>query len=231
MQKSPLVLAMLTLAIELSSALYQRCAAAAPEAAQPQVPTPEGEAAPGDDLPTIVVPQRPVHAVPEGDAMPARPVTLMGHDGRDAALRSPAAPARSYAPGAPPVTRINGAARVGDILSLTVQGRSVRLFGVQPPQSDDRCAPSADMAPRPCLEVAKEALAARLEGHDAVSCRVPPGQRAPVPAAVCTDAAGTDLGGFLVTQGLAMFDPRQSYDYVGAESAARASRRGLWRYR
>ncbi len=228
--RNVLLPAVLALALAFVSAGHQRIATAAPEAVQPQVSTPEGEAAPGDDLPTIVVPQRPVHAVPEGEALPPRPVTLKGRDGRDAALRSPTPP-RSYAPSGPPLTRINGAARIGDVLSLTVQGRAVRLFGVQPPDASDRCAPSADVAPRPCLEVAHEALAARLNGDDAVSCRVPPGQRAPVPAAVCVDAAGIDLGGFLVAQGLALFDPRQSYDYLGAESAARASRRGLWRYR
>lgn len=246
MRKSSLLPAVLALALAVPSLILdQRDATAAPETPQPQVTAPAEIGAPGGtpavpggdarepaaDLPTIAVPQRPVHTVPEGDALPARPVTLKGRDGRDVALRSPAPSARSSAPSAPPLTRINGAARVGEILSLTVQGRSVRLFGVQPPQAGDRCAANADMAPRPCLDLAHEALAARLKGNDAVSCRVPPGQRAPVPAAVCFDATGTDLGGFLVAQGLAVFDPRQSYDYVGTESAARSSRRGLWRYR
>ena len=245
MQKPSLLPAVLALALAVPSLiLHQRNATAAPETPQPPVSAPAMDAPsgapavpgadarePAADLPTIVVPQRPVHAVPEGEALPARPVTLKGRDGRDVALRSPSTSARRSAPSAPPLMRINGAARVGEILSLTVQGRTVRLFGVQPPQAGDRCAANADMAPRPCLDLAHEALAARLKGDDAVACRVPPGQRAPVPAAVCFDATGTDLAGFLVAQGLAVFDPRQSYDYVGAESAARSSRRGLWRYR
>jgi endonuclease YncB( thermonuclease family) len=52
-----------------------------------------------------------------------------------------------------------------------------------------------------------------------------------VPAAVCRDSAGIDLGGLLVAEGFALADPTQSYDYFGAEAAARQLRRGLWRYR
>lgn len=233
MRKPSLLPAVLALALAVPGLiLHQRNATAAPETPQPPVSAPAAEdGTPAADLPTIAVTQRPVHAVPEDDAKPALPVTIKGRDGRATALRSPARAPASYVPSPPAVTRINGAARVADVVSLTVQGRPVRLFGVQPPQVGDRCAANADMAPRPCLDLAHEALAARLKGNDAVSCRVPPGQRAPVPAAVCFDATGTDLGGFLVAQGLAVFDPRQSYDYVGAESDARSSRRGLWRYR
>ena len=70
-----------------------------------------------------------------------------------------------------------------------------------------------------------------LKANAAVSCRVPPGQRRAVAAALCIDAAGVDLAGFLVAQGFALADPAQSYDYVGAETVARSQKRGLWRYR
>ena len=55
--------------------------------------------------------------------------------------------------------------------------------------------------------------------------------RFPVPAAVCRDAGGADLGGMLVAEGFALADPTQSYDYFSAEAAARQLRRGLWQYR
>jgi len=173
------------------------------------------------DLPSVEVPSRPVHAVPPDDGAPARPVT-MG--------RAPSAESRSPAPPSAPAVIINGAAKLGGGFSLTVGQRAIELFGVKPAHSGDRCAGGAQPASN-CGEVARGALAARLKANAAVSCRVPPGQRRAVPAALCTDAAGVDLGGFLVAQGFALADPTQSYDYVGAEGVARSLKRGLWRYR
>ena len=187
-------------------------------------------AAPAGDLPTVEIGQRPVHVVPEGDAGPARPVTIKGRDGRETALRAP--PMRThYTPSPPPLTQISGTARVTDGVSLSVHGRKVRLFGVRAPEARDLCSTSDSTAPRPCSDEARGALSAQLAANDQISCRVPPGQRAPVPAAVCHDANGTDLGGMLVADGFALADPTQSYDYFGAEAAARQLRRGLWHYR
>ena len=58
----------------------------------------------------------------------------------------------------------------------------------------------------------------------------PGGSRQDSPA-ICLDGDGVDLGGFLVAEGLALADPAQSYDYVGAEGIARAQKRGLWLFR
>jgi len=174
------------------------------------------------DLPSVEVPTRPVHVVPPDDGAPARPVTMMG--------RSPSAESRPPAPPTAPAVLINGAAKLGGGFSLTVGQRAIELFGVKPPPSGERCAGGAQPASN-CGEVARGALAARLKANAAVSCRVPPGQRRAVPAALCIDAAGVDLGGFLVAQGFALADPAQSYDYVGAEDVARSLKRGLWRYR
>jgi endonuclease YncB( thermonuclease family) len=81
-----------------------------------------------------------------------------------------------------------------------------------------------------CRDVARKALAQRHAAHSQVHCRIPPGQRG-APGAICLDASGTDLGGFLVAEGFALADPAQSYDYVGAEGVARSFHRGLWHYR
>ena len=187
------------------------------------------------DLPTIAVPQRPVHTVPDYDTAPPKPVILKGRDGRDIAPRSePQVAARRPPPVASPqvpALTISGPARVDQAVSLMVRGRSVPLFGVRAPQAGDRCAAGPGMAPRACNEVAREVLAARLSGNATVFCRVPRGQRDGATSAVCLDAHGVDLGGFLVGEGFALADPRQSYDYAGAESVARSTHRGLWRFR
>lgn len=220
-----------------ASAAIPPAVAVAPEpsagSSQPAVQL--AAAAPGDDLPVIEVPERVVHSVPDEEP-PPQPVTLKGRDGRDMRPRSatqlaarPAMPAPSPSPA--PMPMIRGAAHVGDVVSLMVQGRTVPLFGVKAPQAGDRCAAAPQMAPRSCGEVARAALAARLKANPAVSCRIPPGQRAAVPGAICLDSTGVDLAGFLIGEGLALADPAQSYDYAGAENVARSTRRGLWRYR
>lgn len=105
----------------------------------------------------------------------------------------------------------------------------MRLFGVRVAEARDRCGLGQGDA-RSCSEVARDALAQRLQRYPNVSCRVPAGQRGD-PAAICIDAAGTDLGGFLVAEGLALADTSQSYEYFGPEGVARYFGRGLWRYR
>jgi endonuclease YncB( thermonuclease family) len=112
-----------------------------------------------------------------------------------------------------------------------VLGRKVPLFGISATRRGDRCQSAIAESPRSCDEVAREALAGRLRTNTFVSCRVPPGQPRGAGAAVCLDATGVDLAGFLAGQGLALADRAQSYDYVGAEGVARSLRRGLWRYR
>ena len=187
------------------------------------------EAAPAD-LPTVVVDPRPVHAVPDQDPPPPPHVTLRDREGNAVAWHAPP-PVRRSPSAMPSPLLISGKARVAESLSLSLRGRALRLFGVRLAPGGDRCAAEVTGAPSPCDEVARQALATRLRIDNDVSCRVPPGQRALPPGAVCQDASGLDLGGFLVAQGLALADPAQSYEYVGAETAARAARRGLWNYR
>ncbi len=114
--------------------------------------------------------------------------------------------------------------------TLSVAGHNLRLFGVRLAEPRDRCG----LGPgdnRSCSDVARDALAQRLQHYPSVSCRVPPGQRGSDQAASCTDNSGTDLAGFLVGEGYALADTNQSFDYFGAEGVARSNRRGLWRYR
>lgn len=190
-------------------------------------------ASPSAPLPTVEVKQRPVHTVPDYVPPPA-PVTWKDSPARDRAGRAPQVAARRAPPPSPrqiPTPVVRGAAKLGAQLSLEVHGRSLPLFGVRLPATGDRCATAAGSGLRPCGELARAALGARLHGNDTVSCRVPAGQRFHHGAAICLDSTGVDLGGFLVGEGLALADPSESYDYVGAEGVARSLHRGLWRYR
>jgi endonuclease YncB( thermonuclease family) len=210
----------------------------APEIAMvaPEIAPPPPEIAPppvpGSDLPVVAVRPRAVHTVDEDQVAPPRPVTLQSRDGHPVAEKPPlAAPVPPRQAAAVPVPQIKGAARVADVVSLSVIGRSLQLFGVKPPMPGDRCAISSRMAPRNCAEVAQEVLATRLRNNSAVSCRVSPNQNGELTAAVCLDSTGVDLAGFLVGEGFALADSAQGRNYSGAESIARSSHRGLWQYR
>jgi len=182
-------------------------------------------------LPTVEVPQRPLHTVPD-DFPPPRPVTFNGRDGKEIAPRpAPAMLAsRTPPPQQPAVRTIAGAARVLDAVTLVIGWRPVTLFGVKAPTAGDRCTRGPEV-PHLCGDLARDVLALRLLRNGNVSCRVPPGQHGGAQAAICLDANGVDLGGWLVAEGLALADSTGSYDYVGAQKVARSVRRGLWRYR
>ncbi|MBV8653720.1 MAG: hypothetical protein JO255_19825, partial [Alphaproteobacteria bacterium] len=154
------------------------------------------------------------------------------------AQTAPAQTAVATPPQAPPggaapqgaAVQIAGPAQASGAATLVIFGRPIRLFGVRPPGAADRCAPAnaAGADALPCTEQAHRALMARLAPNAGVSCRVPAPSAA---GAICLDAQGVDLGGLLVAEGLALADPSQSYDYVGAESIARTQHRGLWLFR
>lgn len=185
------------------------------------------------DLPTIAVDPLPIHTVPDVDT-PVPKVTLFDRNGKEIGSRE-----ASAAPSPPPqasrssalsnLVVFGGAAEASGGTNLVVSGKPVRLFGVRVADPRDQCG----LGPgdkRSCAEVARDALAQRLQRAPRVNCHTPEGQRGD-PAAVCTDASGTDLGGFLVAEGLALADTSQSYDYYGSEGVARSFRRGLWHYR
>jgi endonuclease YncB( thermonuclease family) len=131
---------------------------------------------------------------------------------------------------APPGATFNGKGSAAGGTMVSVSGHDIRLFGVRLADPRDKCGlGSGDN--RSCSDVARDALTQRLQHYPNIACRVPPGQRGHEQAAICTDNSGTDLAGFLVSEGYALADTNQSFDYFGAEGVARANRRGLWRYR
>ncbi len=154
-----------------------------------------------------------------------------------------AAPPPSYRPSVPPggagapmaqvaalPTSISGPANATGTVSLAISGHSVRLFGVLPPASTDRCALGRG-TPQVCSDVAEAMLAARLARSPTVTCRVPPGSNAADPARICLDATGADIAGYLVSEGLAVADRHAGRGYAGAENSARSAGKGLWRFR
>jgi endonuclease YncB( thermonuclease family) len=229
----------------------------APQAAES--PAPAVAALP--PLPTRTIPEWRTHAVPEDEVPSApKPLDLrVPSTGSAAAPAAPAF--RPFASlqqqpspgGATPVPgprggtgpQVAGAAQAEGATALRVDGQPLHLFGIRPPTSGDRCAAPATTAAQgnpapgsgaqarrtlPCLEQAQGVLAARLKGKANVSCRFPGASRQDSPA-ICLDGDGVDLAGVLVAEGLALADPAQSYDYVGAEGVARSQKRGLWLFR
>jgi endonuclease YncB( thermonuclease family) len=214
---------------------------------------------PASDLPNVDVASRTVHTVPDSEP-PAESVTVVDRNGRtlkelkpsgglsptyvpsvgpggaSTASRGPtrpvlAAPVPSSRLGsAPPGATFDGKGGAAGGMMLAVSGRNIRLFGVRLAEPRDKCGLGAGDN-RPCRDVARDALAQRLQHYPNVACRVPPGQRGSDQAAICTDNSGTDLAGFLVGEGYALADTNQTFDYFGTEGLARANRRGLWRYR
>src|SRR5438477_5066336 len=141
-----------------------------------------------------------------------------------------AKPVEEAAARPPAPSSLSGPAHATGTVSLAVNGHSVRLYGVLPPASTDRCALGTG-APQTCAEVTQAMLAARLARSASVTCQLPPGTTPAEPARICLDATGVDVGGYLVGEGLAVADPHAGKGYAGAESAARTSGKGLWRFR
>ncbi|MGH7123224.1 MAG: hypothetical protein ACREFI_02545, partial [Stellaceae bacterium] len=111
----------------------------------------------------------------------------------------PSVPARGAQQAALPAapSTLSGPAQATGTVSLAVAGHTVRLYGVLPPASTDRCALGAGQ-PLACAEVTQAMLAARLARSASVTCQLPPGVGASDPARICLDATGVDIAGYLV---------------------------------
>jgi endonuclease YncB( thermonuclease family) len=195
----------------------------------PVPPAPSG----ADQLPELPVQDvRPLNAHPVPDTEPPVPhVTLQDRQGNVIARPAQNPVPRQQAalpPPAPPMS-LKGPARATGTISLAVDGHTLRLYGVLPPASTDRCG-LGTAEPQPCAEVTQAVLAARLARSASVTCRMPSGGTAADSARICLDATGVDLAGFLIAEGLAVAD-RRAADYAGAEGIARSAHRGLWLYR
>ena len=135
--------------------------------------------------------------------------------------------------GNPPETRwretiqadVAGRARVIDGDTIEVSSARIRLFGVDAPESAQRCL--AGTRRWPCGEQATRALAGRVDGRS-VACEERDRDRYGRIVAVCR-SDGRDVNAWLVREGWAMAYRRYSAAYVGEEVAAKAAQRGVWR--
>lgn len=117
-----------------------------------------------------------------------------------------------------------GQASVIDGDTLEIHGQRIRLFGIDAVESRQRC--NRDGQAWNCGKESAFALADRI-GRSAIDCRGRERDRYGRLVAVCFKGA-EDLNRWMVEQGWAVAYRRYSVDYVAAEEAARAARRGLW---
>jgi endonuclease YncB( thermonuclease family) len=183
---------------------------------QPQMPSPPAAAPVLPPLPETVLGKVPLHSIPDPGG-PERNVSPEVANG----------PSQLGAPASVP-KQFSGAVRVSGPNALIVGSVPVQLYGIKAPLADDKCGMAGS---EPCATVAQRTMASRL-ATTKISCQVPsPKPGIIVAFAICLDSQGTDIAGSLVSDGLALADPRQSYDYVGAESIAKGLKRGLWAFR
>ena len=114
----------------------------------------------------------------------------------------------------------------GDTLHFAKLGERVRLLGIDAPETRQSCNTSHGKRYR-CGQAAAEALKMRI-ATNAVRCEAKERGRYGRLIAVCFDAGGTDLNGWLVEQGHALAYRRYSMRYVAQEASARKARRGIW---
>ena len=118
-----------------------------------------------------------------------------------------------------------GPARIIDGDTLEVRGSRVRLYGIDAPESAQRCRAGGRVWA--CGRAATRALARRI-GSRPVACterdRDPYGRV----VAVC-QVGGVDVNAWMVAAGWAFAYRKYSMQYVKEEMAAKAARRGVWR--
>jgi endonuclease YncB( thermonuclease family) len=128
---------------------------------------------------------------------------------------------RARVPGA--AASLHGPARVVDGDTLEVDGRKIRMFGIDAPERAQTCRRN-----RETYACGHEATAALRElVADAVTCQGRDTDRYGRLVAVCFHG-GRDINAAMVEQGWAVAYRQYSTDYVGQEAAARSARRGLW---
>lgn len=120
---------------------------------------------------------------------------------------------------------VSGIAKVTDGDSLRLQGKKIRLFGIDAPESRQRCTNSQAQSYR-CGDVSRDALRAMTQGQR-IRCIRRDVDRYGRWVSDCF-AGKTHLNHQMVLQGHAMAYRRFSTQQVDAETQAKAARRGLW---
>lgn len=109
--------------------------------------------------------------------------------------------------------------------SLTVAGERVRLVGIDAPEFGQMC--TRGSTSWPCGRTAFEFLQTMVTGRE-VRC-IPAGtDDFGRKLARCSTISGVEINKGMVLSGNAVAFRRYSTDYVSAEDAARAAKRGVW---
>jgi endonuclease YncB( thermonuclease family) len=119
---------------------------------------------------------------------------------------------------------IMGHVRVIDGDTLDIEGRRVRLAGIDAPERSQSCDRAGE--PWSCGHDATAALAEHI-GQAQVTCTSDRDDRYGRALASCT-MGREDIGQWLVISGLAVAYRKYSMAYVHDEDEAKAARRGIW---
>ena len=125
-----------------------------------------------------------------------------------------------------PVEILGSVPRIVDGDTLEVAGQKVRLQGIDAPESAQSCRQASGHR-YPCGDHATQALRTRI-GPDAVTCTIEGRDRYLRALGMCSAADGTDLNGWLVSQGHALAYRKYSTTYVPEEGQAKAAQAGIW---
>jgi endonuclease YncB( thermonuclease family) len=120
---------------------------------------------------------------------------------------------------------LTGRASIIDGDTLDIQGRRVRLFGIDAPESAQTCVDGRGQSYR-CGQRATQALWGKIGGRT-VECEGRDVDRYGRTVAVCRVGA-EDINAAMVREGWAVAYLQFSRSYLWAELQARASGRGLW---
>ncbi len=124
-----------------------------------------------------------------------------------------------------PGGEIAGKASVIDGDSLRLEGTEIRLYGIDAPESRQICTDRGGN-PYPCGRQSARALR-RLVGSDPLTCTVETLDRYGRSVSVCM-AGKANINLEMVRSGWAVAYRGIAQDFIAAEEAARAARRGLW---
>ena len=124
----------------------------------------------------------------------------------------------------PSAAEFRSYAVVKDDASLVIQNKVVRLFGIYIP--DDRRFCDAKLRPVFCGSRAATALNFKIQGF--VTCQQLGTYDDGSISAVCWTKRGTDLGAYLIREGLALAGPDAPFEYQALERIAQINGLGVW---
>jgi endonuclease YncB( thermonuclease family) len=138
---------------------------------------------------------------------------------------APVVPPRPPIPPVEEAAAVVGVASVIDGDTIEIHGQRIRLHGIDAPEASQTC--NLDGKPWRCGQASANALAEYIDRRT-VTCEPRARDRYRRLVAACS-VGGASISAWMVREGWAVAYRRYSQDFVADETAARASRRGIWR--